>query len=179
MRDAIKAFFKILAEPRSCRRRRKAAPVHMEAFRPGISLPREVGCFLGRIPCQPCRCLALCFGRLRHPCPCTDSPFRHKAPDQQLEGLRLQAAQGFHACRHALRRAFAPDTPAAATLKAPQCGDAAACRHVVALPDWQPRTREDCVICMKNAAIASVSMPQAHDAGWQVANLSGRHAWIQ
>lgn len=65
------------------------------------------------------------------------------------------ASQGRHACCHAFRRALAPATPAATMSKAPECGDAAACRHAAPLPDWQPRTREDCVICVKNAAIAS------------------------
>jgi hypothetical protein len=141
------------------------------------SWSREVGCFLGGIPCQPCRCLARCFGRHRYPCPCTDSPFRHEAPDQQLEGLRLCPPRAVTPAAIALRRACAPATPASTTSKAPQCGDAAACRRAAPLPDLQPRTREDCVICMKNATIASCDRAQADGAGWQAADLSGHQAW--
>ncbi len=74
-------------------------------------------------------------------------------------------AQGRHACRHALRRALAPATLAFTTSKAPQWGVATACRQAAALPDWQPRTREDCVICMNNAALAAVAMLPAQYLG--------------
>lgn len=124
--------------------------------RPSWSM--EVGCFLGGVSCQPCRCLALCYGRLLHPCPCTDSPFRHEAPDQQLEGLRLRPSKALTPAATPLG-ALLPLPPRRHHVEALQCGDAAACRHAAALPDWQPRTREDCVICVKNAAIASPSMP--------------------
>lgn len=118
----------------------------------------EVGCFPAGISCRPCRCLALCFGTRRHPCPCTDSPFRHEAPNQQSDAPRFQQPKAVTPAVMPLG-ALSPLPPPAATMsKAPECGDAAACRHAAHLPDWQPRTREDCVICMKNAAIASPSM---------------------
>lgn len=45
--------------------------------------PREVGCSHER----RCRCLGRCFRWRRHPCPCTSSPFRPRAPNPQFNAL--------------------------------------------------------------------------------------------
>lgn len=85
----------------------------------------EVGC---SAPRRRCRCLARCFRRRRHPCPCTDSPSRLRAPDPVFNALALCARRGPHDHRRRLRcfdASFAIATPPSSATAAALCATVA------------------------------------------------------
>lgn len=99
-------------------------------------------------PKRCCRCLARCFRGRHRPCPCSDSPSRHEAPDHQFNALRLQAPSAAQATStiSSLSRPR-PDVIEAAY------GHATAPAAVAFRPaDRLGLTREDYGVCLKFAS---------------------------